>query len=119
MRKGFSLIELLVVLALLGLLLATLLPQLLSVRKRAFEASALLFLKQVGQWVAALDTQTAGALEGTMECTHSVLQAEGAPPRLPPGVESCQVVRDPGENRYTIQVVAKGGQVFEADYWLR
>lgn len=119
MRKGFSLLELLLVLALLALLLATLLPTVLHVRKRALEASALLFLKQVGQWVAALDTAEAARIQGQVACTDPLLQQEGAPGALPPGVESCQVTRDPSQNRYRIQVVAKGGRVFEADYWLR
>lgn len=118
-KKGFTLIELVVALAILIFLATALVPTLLSVRKQASEAAALLFLKQVGQWVAALDTAQAAAFQGTVECTHPALQQVGAPSSLPRGIYACKVERDPAQNRYTIRVVALGGKTFEADYWLR
>ncbi|ADH62800.1 putative type IV pilin precursor (prepilin) [Allomeiothermus silvanus DSM 9946] len=117
---GFTLPELLVAVAIIAILAAVLLPNLLQSRKRSMETAARLYLKQVIQWIAMVDTKGADAssLDGG-DCKEPLLQSEGAPAQYPKGIQSCHIVRDPSDNRYIVTVTDATGQSISAIYWLR
>ncbi|RYM33230.1 prepilin-type N-terminal cleavage/methylation domain-containing protein [Meiothermus sp. PNK-Is4] len=118
--KGFTLVELLVVVAIIALLAAVLNPNLLNARKRALDMASQMYLKQVVQWVASADTAGASmsALDGD-DCKNSLLRGEGAPAEYPRAVKSCTITKDSADNKYTITVTSQASGVFSAVYWLR
>jgi type IV pilus assembly protein PilA len=117
--KGFTLIEILIVIAIIAILAAVLIPNVLNARKRAIESSAQAFARQVATWVAAADT--AGSAPTTLttpaDCkSQSWLISEGAPATYPSSVKTCTITYDQTNGRYTINVTATTGTSFTAVY---
>jgi len=111
--KGFTLVELLIVIAIIAILAAVLIPNVLNARKRAIESAAQAYARQVATWIAAADTAGTN-LSGLSSCTDTKLQDEGAPANYPNGVSDCKITYSNGQ--YTVTVTTVTGKTFTAVY---
>lgn len=104
-RAGFTLIELIVVVGILGVLIGIVVPQLLNARGNANNSAAQAYAHNLAVWVASGDAAGAGSFAGS--CTSNALQQEGAPPELQGSVRSCRV--DYVNSHYTVTVTSVTG----------
>ncbi|MVN89388.1 prepilin-type N-terminal cleavage/methylation domain-containing protein [Deinococcus sp. HMF7620] len=90
--QGFTLVEILIVIGILGILLGVLVPSLLSARRSAVEASALTTLRNV---INAAETARTDALVFT-SATECRAVPNSSTPTYGPGnvIESCQIIQD-------------------------
>ena len=110
---GFTLIEVLVVVAIIGILATVLVSGVFNARKRTVDAAAESYARQVATWVAAAD---AGGVDvsGVSECTDPLLRQEGARDSFPNGVTNCTVSYTAGH--WKVQATSQSGKVFSASY---
>ena len=111
--KGFTLIEVLVTIAIIGILATVLVSGVFNARKRTVDAAAESYARQVATWVAAAD---AGGedVSGVSECTDPLLRREGASDTLPNGVTGCEISYAAGH--WKVQATSQSGKVFSASY---
>ena len=111
--SGFTLIEVLVVVAIIGILATVLVSGVFNARKRTVNAATESYARQVATWVAAAD---AGGTDvsGVTECTDPLLQQEGASDALPNGVIDCEISYAAGH--WKVQATSQSGKVFSASY---
>ena len=120
---GFTLVELLVVVAVLSILIAVVIPRLVNARTIAHNSAAQTYARNIAKWVASAETSSVSLVSGSItgSCLGVKLQNEGAPSTFPSSVASCDVTFS--NKTYTVEVVAitgKGGPtnngVFTATY---
>jgi|GEM_PF-1342850 len=122
--QAFTLIELLIVIAIVGILAAVLIPNVLNARKKSNDTAAQAYGKQVVTWLAAADstakTQAQQTiLQGITTCNHALLVAEGAPSALPGSLDDetpCVIAYDDTADNYTVTVTSVNGTVFTLVY---
>jgi type IV pilus assembly protein PilA len=107
------LIEVLVVIAIVGILAAVLTGSILNARKRTVDAAAESYARQVATWVAAADAGGAD-VTGVSECTDELLRQEGASAVFPNGVAGCSISYAGGH--WTVAVNSQSGRVFQVSY---
>jgi len=112
-KNGFTLIEVLIVVAIIGILATVLVSGVFNARKRTVDAAAESYARQVVTWVAAAD---AGGVDvsGVSECTDPLLRQEGASDSFPNGVTDCTVSYAAGH--WSVQSTSQSGKVFSAAY---
>jgi len=110
---GFTLIEVLVVVAIIGILATVLVSGVFNARKRSVDAAAESYARQVATWIAAAD---AGGTDvsGVSSCTDDLLRQEGAHPEYPNGVTGCAI--DYAAGHWTVETTSQSGRVFRASY---
>jgi type IV pilus assembly protein PilA len=89
--RGFTLMELLIVLAIVGILMVSLTPTLLKARQLAEERTALAHAHNVlkAAWAHLSEDQRAAPVEG--DCADGYTAGAYSVPDPGPGVASCQV----------------------------
>ena len=109
-KVGFTIIELLVVVSILGILLTVLVPHFATARSNAQNGAAQAYAHNIAVWIAlgeaSSGTLTVGSFTGN--CISRALQDEGAPPVLPDSVSNCLV--DYRDNHYVVTVTSTTGK---------
>lgn len=107
--SGFSLMEVLIVIGILGILVTVLSPLLVTARDTAYNSSTQAFARDVTLWIASAEAgqgSSAGTFTGS--CLSPGLQARGAPSTLPDYLLNCAVGY--AANIYTVTAVSRSGK---------
>lgn len=107
-RSGFSLLELLIVVSLVGLLASILVPSLISVRKKVYDVGAQAYLREVAM-----------AVEGKRSLTFQPPPAQPCFQLVgrtdePPSVKECVYSPD-DKGGYTITILSTSGRSYFFD----
>ena len=107
-KTGFTLIEILMVLVILGTILGIIIPRFLKVRSNANNSAAQAYAHNVVSWLASAD-MASGVAVGSLAggCESTALQNEGAPTNPPQAVAGCLVAFS--GDHYTVTVTSVTG----------
>lgn len=107
---GFTLVELLVVVAILGILLVIITPRFLNAQSNAHNGAAQAYAHNIAKWLAAAKTNDRNLAIGSLtgSCLNTKLRDEGAPDVLPRSVLKCLI--DFAGNQYTVTVTSTTGE---------
>ncbi|ADY26944.1 pilin, type IV, putative [Deinococcus proteolyticus MRP] len=112
--QGFSLIELLTVIASIGILAAILIPNLISARNKANDQAAIAYLRHCVTSIEMVRKPGTLALpDGITHCRDDELRP--AAMGEVSAVRSDRVDVDPTTGQYTIEVVSAAGKTFHYD----
>lgn len=107
--EGFTLVELLIVIAIIGILMAALVPNMMAARQRADDGAALGFLRHC---VSALEMSKDMTGHITIQVTTCEdPEFDAALQHRPPGVISSAIQID--NNEYTVKVTTRNSRVFK------
>ena len=107
--SGFSLMELLIVIGILGILITVLSPLLVTARDTAYNTSTQTFARNVTLWIASAEAEqgsSAGTFAGS--CLSPGLQARGAPSTFPDYLSDCTVGYV--ANVYKVRATSRSGK---------
>jgi len=115
--RGYTLIEVLVVVAIIGILATVLVSGVFNARRRSVDATTEAYARQVATWIAAADAAGAAIINGAnniTSCEDDELISEGAPYNPPNGVVDCTVSYNDGH--WLVEATSQSGRVFRASY---
>ena len=111
-NAGFTLIEILIVIGIIGVLAAVFVPRLVNARSNAYNSAAQLYAHNLTLWLASAEASDNTPLPGELagDCLSTELQAQGAPDIFPTSVSDCAVAFEAGHYKVTVTSVSgKGG----------
>jgi len=114
---GYTLIEVLVVVAIIGILATVLVSGVFNARRHTADATTEAYARQVATWIAAADTAGAAITNGAnniSSCDDDELISEGAPHSPPNGVADCSVSYNDGH--WLVEATSQSGRVFRVSY---
>ncbi len=118
-KNGFTVIELLIVVAIISILAGVLVPNLVRARKIAYDTSARAYSRNVVQWsISWLQTDLSRKTTNLPpSCTDAAYVSEGALAQLPNFVTNCTVLINPnGPGTLGARVESQTGEIFEYFY---
>jgi type IV pilus assembly protein PilA len=118
-KKGFTILELLIVVAMISTLAAMLIPNVVNARRRAVDTAASMYARNVSNWSGAwlIGDPTRKITDMSTSCVDASYVSEGASSQLPTSAQSCEVLIEPnGPGSYGVRVTSASGQVFEVFY---
>ena len=127
--QGLTLLELLIAIAIIGILAAVLIPNVINIRKRAMDTAAEVYAKDIMEGMAAAiaenntrayDCENAeyGCFYNTdrADCFSIWLLQQGLPDELPRGVADCSLEYEVERGYTIITVVSATGKVITKNF---
>lgn len=112
--QGFTLLELLVVIGVLGLLAAALIPNMSAARNRANDGAALGYLRNCVTAVESVRNSLTGEIEiDPVSCDNTLLG--NARLARPGSVKASQITVEDARDAYEISVTSITGKLFQHD----
>jgi type IV pilus assembly protein PilA len=115
-KRGLTIIELLIVVAIIGMLAAVLFPSILTARQRAADTASGVYTRNVSQWVmsAFIMNPALRVTDLPVNCNDPLYTAEGAAAQIPSIVQSCEVLIEPnGPGTFGVRVISITSREFE------
>jgi prepilin-type N-terminal cleavage/methylation domain-containing protein len=114
-RSGFTILELLMVITVIGILAVAFIPNVINAKRRSYDTGAQLYAKNMNQWITSwlANDQTRSTTDLDTSCTNAIYVSEGAPNQLPLYITSCTVLIEPnGVGTFGTTVVSITGAVY-------
>jgi type IV pilus assembly protein PilA len=109
-RQGFTLLELLIVIAILAIFIALMTPNLTQARRRAFDQAALLHARNVAIAIESSRNLSSGALDTSrLLCSDFITTAPGV-------VTACDVSYQNNTNDFIVDIAFSNGTASRALY---
>lgn len=115
-KTGFTLLELLIVIAIISILAVTLIPNIVNARRRSLDTATQIYTKGMVRYVTAwlLADGHRRVSDLATSCTDSSYTGEGASSELPKFVTNCEILIDPnGAGTFGARVTSDTGKIFE------
>jgi prepilin-type N-terminal cleavage/methylation domain-containing protein len=117
--KGFTLLELLIVITIVAVLSAVLLPNLVSARGLAQDAASAAYARNMVQWASLwlMDDLSRRTNDLPIDCLDSSYVGQGALDAFPSPVTNCEILIDPnGPGTFGARVTSRTGKVVDMFY---
>jgi prepilin-type N-terminal cleavage/methylation domain-containing protein len=118
-KQGFTLLELLIVIAIISVLAVTLIPSLVNARRSAANTASIVYGRNVMGWVSSWLWADNGrrVTDLSDSCVDAMYVSEGAPPEIPVPAIACEVLIEPnGPNTFGVRITSASGIIYENFY---